>query len=177
MDAPRGLIPHPTLSGSLNRATAGSRAHSERPLPILDSCRPDASSTAFSLMLGLLEILQNLVLSGHEPAAFLIAPLDDGRLVMVAGEDAQLSPQHGSAARSFRVSTRPAAAGVWLTVEQAAGGDHRLEQFCRRDRVGRYEALPHSWTRSRASSAYHSTSGLIPYWGFRNSSLLNHRMC
>ena len=191
MDAYCALIPHP-LVGTLICCPAGSdRAPIEKPVQInATPFRPGASSSAFSIMVSLLETLRNLVLSGHEPASFLIAVQPDGRPVLVAGASAAELPRvrydYGAVSLAFVVSARRTPAGLLLQVSEPTGHTgYVLDQLCRRTAGGFYEALPHCWrevsssrpTLDRASSAYQSTSGLIPYWGSRNSSLLNQRIC
>jgi len=190
MGAYSGLIPHPRF-GILTHNPAGSNeAPSEQPVHRhVNAFRPDASSSAFSMMLGLLETLRKLVLSGLEPASFLIAVQPDGRPVMVTGAESadelpRLSSQYGPISLVFLLKARPMSAGILLQVCETTGGaGYALDQLCRRSPGGGFEVLPHCWradpprARSSASSAYQSTSGLIPYFGFRNSSLLNQRIC
>ena len=84
MGAQGGLIPHPSVGASCPLA-GSDRAQRERPSEKhINAFRPGASS-AFSIMLGLLETLRNVALiSGQEPASFLIAVFEDGRLVLTA---------------------------------------------------------------------------------------------
>lgn len=141
---------------------------------------------AFATMLGLLETLRNLLLSGQEPASFLIGLRRSGAPVLIAGAESsadlpRLRNQYGVLESAFLVAARRTSGGTLLEVSDAGGETgYTLDQFCRRTASGSYEALPHCWrppSIAKASSAYQSTSGLIPYWGFRNSSLLNHRIC
>jgi len=192
MGAQAGLIPHPNF-GQFFTCAAGSRqVRDEQPVdtPVITQ-PPDAPTAAFSMMLGLLETLRNLALSGLEPAPFLFALLPDGRSLAVAGAESaedlwRLRASYGSIDLAFLVSARQAAGGLWLQVSEPTGRTgFSLDQFCRPAAAGRYQPLPPCWrpdpsrqpNRSSASSAYHSTSGLIPYWGLRNSSLLNQRIC
>lgn len=185
MGAHGSLIPLPTFGTPT--LTAGSvKAQSEQPFEnYTDAFRLGAPFTAFSTMLDLLETLRNLVVSGHEPASFLIAIRQDGSPVMIAGADSADLPrlyyEYGPLDLAFLVSARSVPGGVLLQVSEPANrSGYILDQFCRRTAAGSYEALPHCWRRPslpKASSAYHSTSGLIPNWGCRNSSLLNQRIC
>ena len=179
MGARQGPAPDPSF-GSICYSAGSGYAQREEPVGnTVNALRPGAPSV-YSVMLGLLETLRTQVLSGPEPAPFLIAVTRGGWPVMAAGDAdvTRLGYQYGPIELAFRVSARPMAGGLLLQVEEPTSRtDHVLEQFCRRTPAGALEALPHSWrhpTRSSASSAYHSTSGLIPYWGFRNSGLLNH---
>jgi hypothetical protein len=166
---------------------AGSaKTQSERPFETYtDACRLGAPSAAFSTMLSLLETLRNLVVSGHEPASFLIGLRQGAAPVMVADGDAtdlpRLRYEYGSIDLAFLVSARPVSGGLLLQVDEPTGwSGYALDQFCRRTAGGFYEALPYCWRRPslpNASSAYQSTSGLIPNWGCRNSSLVNQRIC
>lgn len=145
MDATRGLIPHPARGPF--RSVAGSYSPVEKPVAIPPySHRPDVSPKAFSTMLALLEILRNLVISGHEPAAYIIATLEGGQArIVVAGEQERL----GSVRPGFRVGSRAVSGGNWLEVSDATEPQgYRLEQFCRRLPDGRLEALPHVWRRA-----------------------------
>ena len=152
----RGLILHTS-----NCLAAGSFcAIGKSVLITSSSCRPDVASSAFSTMLGLLETLRNQVVSGHEPAPFLITVLPGGQLVMTAGVYAA---PWSSLATAFRVTARATADGYWLDVSDATGrAGYRLEQFCRKLPGGRWEALPYCWSRCTASRAYQRTSGFTP---------------
>jgi hypothetical protein len=181
MSAEGGLRPYANFT--MRPAAAGGDAVKDS-----KTSPPGASSMVFSLMLDLLETLRHLVLSGYEPAPFLAAVQRSGRPVMIACADperqlARLRNEYGPTGMAFSVSARPICGGLLLRVAELSGEGRRcLDQFCRRTAAGRYEALPDCWRESaprqpsfaKASSAYHSTSGLIPYWGFRNSDLLNH---
>ena len=186
MGATGSLAPFPNF-GSQCRFLAGSdQAQREKLVPTnFTAFRPGAPSSAFSMMLDLLEILRNLVLSGHEPASFLIALETDGRPVLVsdaepAAQLPRLRSEYGSIPLAFLVSARRIAAGILLQVAEPTGHTgYCLDQLCREYGAGTCQVMPHCWrpeSFSSASSAYHSTSGLIPYWGLRNSSLLNHRI-
>ena len=142
MDANRGLIPRPER-GTFCQTVAGSYGLVEKPVAMPPcSCRPDVSSSVFSTMLALLETLRKLVVSGHEPASYLVRTQEGGPVLMVAGGDGQ----------GLRVSSRAVAGGWWLEVSDESGRTgYRLEQFCRRGPWGRVEALPHCWSRSSAS--------------------------
>ena len=179
MDPLGGLIPHPRIGANNPLAAGFDGAQSEKPIAkYVRAFRPGGSSPAYSIMLGLLETVRNLVLSGHEPAPFLVCLLRDRGPVMIAGSAAELrrvQNQYGPVSVAFEVSAQSARGGVWLHVSEPTGQTgYYLEQFCLRKTGSGYEALPYCWRRASASSAYQSTSGLIPYWGFRNSSLLNH---
>ncbi len=178
MDASSGLIPHPSFGTSPRIAAGSAGVPCEQPaLTHLDAYRHSASS-AYSMMLTLLETLRNLMVSGHEPAPFLIAIRQNGSILLVLGRE---SVSHiPSLALAFLVSARRLAGGMLLEVRETGGSGYILDQFCRLTAAGSYEPLPHCWRQpilAKASSAYQSTSGLIPYWGFRNSSLLNHLIC
>lgn len=143
MDANRGLIPHPERGTC--QIVAGSNSPVEKPVAFLhESCRPDAPTSAFSTMLALLETLRNLMVSGHEPASYLIAPLEGGRLRMSSGGWPAAGDQ-----LVFRVGSRAVSDGHWLEVADETGRTgYRLEQFCRRLPGGRVEALPYVWSRT-----------------------------
>gem|GEM_PF-2857891 len=183
MGAQGSLIPHP-IFGKPNRTPAGlGTAQRGRPVENMQALRPSASLSAFSVMLGLLETLRNLILSGHEPASYLAAIQEDGRPILVraadpASELPRLRNQYGLVELAFSVSARASGSGVLLQVTDLGGQTgYILDQFCRRAANGSYEPLPHCWralSLSRASSAYQSTSGLIPNRGFLRSILLNH---
>jgi len=169
MDATNGLTPHPSLRAR-NCGAGFDEAHSEKPVRQYPNPYRPAASSAYSLMLGLLETLKNLAVFGQEPAPFLVAVLEDDRQVLVAGGSAEdltrLRNQYGSVSLAFQVSGRAVSGGLWLEVSEPTGETgYRLNQFCRRAANGVYEALPHCWSRSSAPSAYQSTSGLIPNWG------------
>ncbi len=179
MGARQGPAPDPSF-GSICCSAGSGYAQREEPVGnTINALRPGAPSV-YSVMLGLLETLRTQVLSGPEPAPFLIALTRGGRTVMAAaGADvARLGYQYGPIDLAFRMSALRTAGGLLLRVEEPTGRtDHVLEQFCRRTPAGALEALPHSWRRairSSAASSYHSTSGLIPYGVFHNSDLLNH---
>ncbi len=141
MDANRGLIPHPERG--ICHIVAGSNSPVERPVAILNhSCRPDAPTPAFSTMLALLETLRNLIVSGHEPASYLIAPREGGSLWMSSGQWPRAGDQW-----VFRVGSRAVSDGRWLEVADETGRTgYRLEQFCRTLPGGGLEALPHVWS-------------------------------
>lgn len=183
MGARGGLILHPNF-GTTSSLAGSETVQREQPTENdVNACRPGASPAALSIMLDLLETLRNLVVSGQEPASFLVALVRSGRAILVAGVEPEpsldrLRNQHGPIEMAFRISAREIAGGMLLQVADATGG-YVLEQFCRRGARG-YEPLPHSWRqpmRASASSAYHRTSGLTPYWASRNSTLLNQRIC
>jgi hypothetical protein len=158
MDTFRGLIPHPLL-GAPHRLQAGSSRLAEKPvLNPFAFLGPRVSEKVFPAMLALLETLRNQVVSGYEPASFLITLSYSGRILITGvGEPPPWSP----AAAVFRVAAKSAAGGCWLEVEHAADRTgYRLEQFCRKLPGGRWEALPYRWSRSGASSAYPRTPGL-----------------
>ena len=112
MDANRALIPH-----------------------------PGPPTAAFSTMLALLETLRNLILSGHEPAAYLIAPLAGGSIRMSTVPDPAASNQP-----AFRVGSRAVSGGHWLEVTDESGRTgYRLEQFCRSLPTGQIQVLPYAW--------------------------------
>ena len=157
MDANRGLIPHPERG--ICRIAAGSDSPAEKPVAILHQpCRPDVSTSAFSTMLALLETLRNLIVSGHEPASYLIAPLEGGRLRMSSGQWPVAGDQ-----LVFRVGSRAASDGHWLEVADETGRvGYRLEQFCRRLPGGHVEALPYVWSRTlRPLPAWTPGEGLV----------------
>jgi hypothetical protein len=158
---PSGLIPYKPRRAAGSQATQFEKPVTTPPEPL----RPGTSSAAFSIMLGLLETLGNLVLSGQEPAPFLIAlPDRPGAPVLVATPDPgthlrRLEREHGGVPMAFFVAARSADGGVWLEVRDLTGaaGD-RLEQFCRRTGQGRMEALPYSWSVASRPARHHATS-------------------
>jgi len=149
----------------------------------MQASRPGAPPSAFSVMLGLLETLRNSIFSGYEPASYLAAIQPDGRPILIraadpASELLRLRNHYGLVELAFSVSARPSSGGVLLQVADVGRQTgYILDQFCRRSVDGSYEPLPPCWREqslSRASSAYQSTSGLIPNRGFLRSALLNH---
>jgi hypothetical protein len=144
MDANRGPIPHPER-GIHCQSVAGSYDLVEKPIAKLPySCRPAVSSPVFSTMLALLETLRNLVVSGHEPASYLVSVFPNGGLRLTL-DGVRASAE---ASQSFTLSARPIAAGYSLAVEDVTGrGGYRVEQFCRSLPGGRLVALPHGWAR------------------------------
>jgi len=136
-------------------------------------------------MLDLLETLRNLLLSGQEPAPFLIAVQHDGGVIMISASDPsreliRVRNHYGSIAMAFAVKSTSLSGGRLLEViDLASDAGYVLSQFCRKTSGG-YEAAPYCWRAAsfaRASSAYQRTSGLIPNWGSVNSCLLNQRIC
>ena len=162
MDAHHGLIPHPRFGMHFRNAAGSERAPSEKPFePYFNPLRPGAPPLAFSMMLGLLETLRNAVLSGHEPAPYLIAALVDGAAFLVvdpepARELSRLRCERGPGFLAFLVSARRIAGGTVLQVAEPSGRTgYSLEQFCRRHADGSYEALPHCWLEDPAAPPVH----------------------
>jgi len=138
MDASCGLILHPER-GIRYVMAAGSSGAVEKPVSITPiPCRPGVSSTVFSTMLVLLETLRNLVVSGHEPAPYLISEDEGGRVLMTLE----------GRGNGYRVQRRAAGGGYRLEVTDETGQTgYRLEQFCRQLPNERLEAMPQAWTR------------------------------
>src|SRR5262245_42475959 len=85
MDASVSLIPHPRFGTSPRFAAGSAGVLCEQPASThFDTYRHSASS-AYSMMLTLLETLRNLLVSGHEPAPFLIAIRQNGSMLLVSG--------------------------------------------------------------------------------------------
>jgi hypothetical protein len=148
MDANRALIPHP--------------GHP----------RSGPPTAAFSTMLALLETLRNLILSGHEPAAYLIAPLAGGSLRMSTVPYPAASNQP-----AFRVGSRTVAGGHWLEVTDESGRTgYRLEQFCRSLPSGKIQALPYVWyTTERPRPAWTPGEGVAYLRAFSTACLARTR--
>ena len=92
-------------------------------------------------MLTLLETLRKLVVSGYEPAPYLVTVDGDGVLHMTLEGDAGPG--------SFRVGAREMAGGYCLEVSDGQSR-YRLEQFCRKQPGGRWDLLPEAWRQSQA---------------------------
>jgi hypothetical protein len=144
MDANRGLVPRPER-GTCCQTVAGSYGLVEKPVAKPPcSRRPGVSSPAFSIMLALLETLRNLVVSGHEPASYLVSVLPNGSLRLTL--NAARPP--ADAARAFTISARSFGSGHSLAVHVVTGqSGYRVEQYCRSLPGGRLETLPHCWAR------------------------------
>ena len=152
MDALHGLIPHPKFGTPRSYVAGSEEAQSGKPLAqYTHPFRPGAPPMAFSMMLGLLESMRNAVLSGHEPAPYLIAVFPDGGPILVADPEpvmelSRLRLERGPISQAFLVGGRRMAGGILLQVAEPTGRTgYRVEQFCRRNAAGAFEALPHCW--------------------------------
>jgi hypothetical protein len=172
MGARQGPTPDPSF-GSICRSAGSGHAQREEPVDTFYALRPGAPSV-YSVMLGLLETLRNLVLSGPEPAPFLVALTRNGRpvITLADADTSRLRHEYGPIEMAFRVSARAIAGGLLLQVEEPTNQTgYVLEQFCRRTTTGTLEALPHSWRHPFPSSA---SSAIMPKRAFANPGLFDH---